>query len=396
MLRRVVLIVLATLALNTAIAAMLVAFGLSSPFLPTLVQSQAIGLTIAALCWGVSPWVARAGGAPAVAMALYGVAIAAGSIGGSVLARVLNGGRPTDLSGALAQALGFDGPAGRRTLLISLLAGTLATLYFYGRERLHHARTAAESERWRALAAERSAAQAQLQALRAQVEPHFLFNTLANVSALIERDPAAARALIDDLSRHLRSTLRHARARSTTLGRELEVTASLLGIMKRRLGDRLQWRFDVPDALRTLPVAPMLVQPLVENAVKHGIEPQVAGGSIEVRARCDATGLLTVEVADTGRGFAAGGEPDGRDDASARTGHPTDTTDSSGAIDALDAAVAADSDGAGGAGTGLANLGQRLRAIYGPGARLALLDNAPRGTVARLTLPPLPAGAIDA
>jgi signal transduction histidine kinase len=371
LLRRIALIVLGTLVVNTVIAVALVALGLSTPFLPTLVQSQSIGITIAALCWGVTPWVERAQGSARVALPLYAAAIIGGSIAGSLFGRFTTGalfGSPSDE----AVSHWLAGASGRRTLLISLMAGALVTLFFYSRHRLRHAQERAEAERWRSIAADRSAAQAQLQALRAQVEPHFLFNTLASVSVLIDRDPAAAKALVDDLSRHLRATLRHARSAGTTLGEELEVTASLLGIMKRRLGDRLHWRFDVPQALHALPIAPMLVQPLVENAVKHGIEPDTAGGTIEVRARRDAAGVLIVEVADTGRGLAADGEPDRRE---AMAGPPRASRPAGG------------TDG----GTGLANLGERLRAIYGPAARVALHDNQPRGTLARLTLPPMPA-----
>jgi len=377
--RRAIPIILGTLVLNTGIAVMLVALGLSEPFSMAFVQSQSIGLTISALCWGVTPWVERAEGAPGVALPLYAGAIVVGSTAGALLARVA-----TDaifgIPDVAAATHGLAGRAGLRTLLLALLAGTLVTLFIYGRHRLRHAQTSAQAERWRAVAADRSAAQAQLQALRAQVEPHFLFNTLANVSALIDRDPAAARALVDDLARHLRSTLRHARAEATTLGEELDVTASLLGIMKRRLGDRLEWRFDVPDTLRALPVAPMLVQPLVENAVKHGIEPSTRGGTITVRAQHDGDGLLTVEVADTGVGLSAGGETDPRgNEGGAMSG-------------SMGGSMGEAADGQRAGGTGLANLGERLRAIYGPGARLALSDNRPCGTIARLTLPPLAAG----
>jgi len=355
MLRRVLLILLATLALNSLVAVGLVLLGGARSFPISMVQSQAIGLTIAGLCWSVAPRVARAQGELRVAVPLFGAAIGVGALLGMVLADAAAGLLfPEDpRAGVLTSALNAS-----RAALISLVVGVLGTVFFWGRERLRHARTRADAEQWRAVAAERSAAQAQLQSLRAQVEPHFLFNTLANVSALIERDPPAARALIDDLARHLRATLRHARADSTTLGEELAVVRSLLGIMKRRLGDRLQWRFDVPEALHALAVPPMVVQPLVENAIKHGIEPITAGGTIEVRARRDEDGSLVLEVADTGRGFAADG------DAGRAAQRPTD------------------------GGTGLANLGERLRAIYGPTARLALLENRPRGAVARLTLPP--------
>jgi signal transduction histidine kinase len=345
---RALTIVIATGVLNGTIAAILYAF---SPerhaFWPTMLQSQAIGFSIAGLCWAVAPRVERAEGDPRLAVPLFGAAIVAGALGGMQLAALATAWLFPDLRSP------GHGVMSLRTALLSLAVGVAGTVIVYGRERLRHARTRAESEGWRAIAAERSAAQAQLQALRAQVEPHFLFNTLASVSALIERDPAAARALVDDLARHLRATLRHARAESTTLGEELDVTASLLSIMKRRLGERLRWRFDVSDALRAEPVPPMLVQPLVENAVKHGIEPLAGGGTIEVRARRDADGTLVVEVADTGRG--------------------------------MDAAGAAGGDGT---GTGLANLAARLRALYGPDARIALRDNDPRGTVARLALPP--------
>ncbi len=350
--RRVVLAVLGTLALNTVIAAALTVSRQHGGFAENLVQSQAIGLTIAACCWGVAPWVERTQGDPRVAVPIFGAAIAVGVPLGMLIASVA-----TRLwfpeSNAPSQGL-----MSLRTAVLSLSIAIAGTVVFYSGERLRHARTRAEAEGWRALAAERIAAQAQLQALRAQVEPHFLFNTLANVSALIERDPAAARALVDDLARHLRATLRHARAETTTLGEELDVTASLLAIMKRRLGDRLQWRFDVPEALRAATLPPMLVQPLVENAVKHGIEPSADGGSIEVRARGGADGDMVLEIADTGRGL----DPDpGGATASGRPG--------------------------GEGGTGLANLAERLRAIYGPGARLSLHENAPRGTVARLVLP---------
>ena len=348
--RRVVLIVLATVALNTLIAVALAAVGYARSFPATFVQSQAIGLSIAAACWSVSPWVERARGAARVALPLFGAALAVGVLGGMQLATLATRLAFPEVAAAVEPG---RGPLSVPTALLSLAIGIAGTVFFHGRERLRHERTRAEAEGWRALAAERSAAQAQLQALRAQVEPHFLFNTLASVSALIERDPAAARALVDDLARHLRATLRHVRAATTTLGEELEVTASLLSIMQRRLGERLSWRFDVPEGLRALPVPPMLVQPLVENAVKHGIEPEVGGGTIEVRARREADRTLVVEVADTGAGLEAARER------------------------------ASDAD----AGTGLANLAERLRAIYGPGARIALRDNAPRGTVARLVLP---------
>ena len=352
--RRALLILLATIAANTLIAALLVGSGASPAFWPTWVYSQSVGFTIAALCWSVVPRVERGPGSAASMVLWFGGAIVLGTLLGNAAGWVATRFLFAPGEGAMPYAVHDASGALLRSILISLVLGVAGTLYFYGRERLRHARTAVEAGNWRALAAERSAAEAQLQALRAQVEPHFLFNTLANVSALIDRDPDAAKDLLEDLSRHLRSTLRHARSPSTTLGEELDVTGSLLAIMKRRLGDRLGWAIDVPAPLRALSIAPMLVQPLVENAVKHGIEPNVGGGVVEIRAR-GADGQLTIEVRDTGVGL--------RDDAPST-----------------------------GSGTGLANLRDRLAAVYGPGVRLTLSDNPPRGTIARLVLP-MPATA---
>ena len=349
--RRVALIVLGTVAVNAAIALVLVLAGVSRGYGVAFVQSQAIGLSISGLCWAVAPFVERARGSLRAAIPLFGAAILAGVLVGMLLAEAATAalfpGDPS--SGRITSGL-----TATRTALLSLALGVAGTMFFWGREQLRHAKTLAEAEQWRALAAERSAAQAQLQSLRAQVEPHFLFNTLASVSALIERDPRAARALVDQLAAYLRATLRHARAERGTLGDELDVVGALLAIMQCRLGDRLRWRIEVPDALRPLVVPPMLVQPLVENAIRHGVEPLPGGGEVVVSARRDDDGRLRIEVSDTGRGL--------RTDGDAR-------------------------EPAGGGGVGLANLAERLRAIFGPAAQFALADNAPRGTVARLWLP---------
>ena len=350
---RVLGVVLGTLLLNTLIATALTLAGDHGSFEQNLIQSQAIGITIAAACWSVTPWVMRHEGRALLAVPLYAVAIGVGTTGGLLLASVLTQAFYPDSS------FPRHGLLSARTAVFSMAIGVAGTLWYYARIRIAQTRLQLEAESWRAVAAERSAAQAELQALRAQVEPHFLFNTLANVSALIERDPAAARALVDDLARHLRATLRHARAEAVPLGEELAVTTSLLAITGRRFGARLRWQVDLPAELASWPIAPMLVQPLVENAVKHGIEPLTEGGQVAVRAQETGTGELLIEVIDTGRG--------------------------------LEAAAAAPSGEA--SGIGLVNLRQRLAAIYGPQAQLTLHPNTPRGTVARLRLPTGPQAA---
>ena len=192
-------------------------------------------------------------------------------------------------------------------------------------------------------------AEAQLRALQAQIEPHFLYNTLANVVSLIDGQPAQARRMLERFIDYLRASLAGSRAGSATLGAELDLAASYLDVLGVRMGQRLRWRIEADNACRALPIAPMLIQPLVENAVMHGLEPKVDGGEIVLRAAVD-DGVLRVEVRDSGRGLVA---------APPRPG----------------------------GGVGLSNLRERVRQLHGPGARLELLDNPGGGVVARLLLP---------
>jgi signal transduction histidine kinase len=198
----------------------------------------------------------------------------------------------------------------------------------------------------RRLRLEQEQAAAQTQLLQAQSEPHFLFNALANVRRLLRTDVAAARILLADLLRYLEEALPALRAEWTTLGGELELVRAFLSVHQVRMGERLRWQIDLPEPLASVPVPPMIVLTLVENALKHGLQPQVAGGEVQVAARADGTRLV-LTVADTGRGMGSS------------SGH----------------------------GTGLANLRARLKSHYGEAAALALALNEPSGVVATITLP---------
>lgn len=196
-------------------------------------------------------------------------------------------------------------------------------------------------------ALERDIHQARLQLLQAQVEPHFLFNTLAHLRRLAQTDTAGARAMLADLLRYLREALPSLRDDISSLGREIELVRAYLALHQLRMGpERLQVHYEVPDELlaRRLPSTCLLT--LAENAIKHGIAPQVGGGEIRVRAWLDGDSLC-LELADTGRGMGAGS----------------------------------------GQGTGLATLRTRLKALHGEQAELALQMNQPRGLIARLRLP---------
>ncbi|MGH6612400.1 MAG: sensor histidine kinase, partial [Burkholderiaceae bacterium] len=163
----------------------------------------------------------------------------------------------------------------------------------------------AERERERANAAElqRQAIGAQLAALQAQIEPHFLFNTLANVVSLIGTAPDKARLMLERLIELLRATLAGSRSERTTLGQEARLIAAYLEILQIRMGPRLSYVIDVPDDLANARIPPLSLQPLVENSIQHGLEPKSEGGTVRVSAR-NADGALQVDVEDDGLGFS--------------------------------------------------------------------------------------------
>ncbi|MDO9096308.1 MAG: histidine kinase [Rubrivivax sp.] len=183
----------------------------------------------------------------------------------------------------------------RMTLVLSVLGTAISLAVIGSLERLSSARAAAE-------AAQRQAAEHQLRLLQSQLEPHMLFNTLANLRVLIGLDAAQAQAMLDRLIGFLRATLNASRLSVHPLATEFDRIADYLALMGVRMGDRLQTRLLLPEALRELPVPPLLLQPLVENAIKHGLEPHVQGGLVTVSARVEGHELL-LSVRDTGVGL---------------------------------------------------------------------------------------------
>jgi sensor histidine kinase YesM len=228
----------------------------------------------------------------------------------------------------------------------SVVISIMISILFYLRERDATAQAELERERLRAERVEREAALANLRALQAQIEPHFLFNTLANVASLVDTDPARAKHMLESFNRFLRASLSATRGDSTTLGEEAELISAYLDVLVVRMGDRLHYAIDVPPNLAGQRLAPMLLQPVVENAIRHGLEPKVEGGELKLAARREKDDIV-VEVRDTGVGFGA-------------------TTCG---------------------GVGLTNLRERLSGLYGERASLAIGDNAPAGTVVTVRLP---------
>jgi sensor histidine kinase YesM len=233
-------------------------------------------------------------------------------------------------------------------LALSLLISVFLASLFYARERQAKAEVDFERERARGEAAERHAKVAQLKLLEAQIEPHFLYNTLANVVSLIDGQPAAAKRMIERLIDYLRRAATAAGASESTLGTQLALLRAYLDVIELRMGARLRYRIDVAPELMSLPLPPMLLQPLVENAIKHGLEPKIDGGELVVHAYREI-GSLILSVRDNGLGV--------------RPTRRADSTD-----------------------IGLSNLRDRLTSVYGARARLTLDDVAP-GTLVTITLP---------
>jgi hypothetical protein len=152
--------------------------------------------------------------------------------------------------------------------------------------------------------AERRAAEAQLRLLQAQMEPHFLFNTLANVAALIEAQPPKARAMLEAFVDYLRASLGALRRERVPLADEIGLARAYLGLQQSRMEERLRYAIDADAAALQATLPPLLLQPLVENAVRHGLEPKIDGGSVHVAARVEGRDLV-VTVRDDGLGDAS-------------------------------------------------------------------------------------------
>ena len=193
---------------------------------------------------------------------------------------------------------------GLALLLMSLAVGAVCVYYFMSQARLASVREEAARASARAEAAQRQAAESQLKLLQTQLEPHMLFNTLANLRVLVGLDPARAQTMLDHLIAYLRATLGASRATMHPLQDEFDRLADYLALMAVRMGPRLSFSLDLPDALRAAPVPPLLLQPLVENSIRHGLEPKLEGGSIRVQAQMQGSRLF-LAVTDTGLGWDA-------------------------------------------------------------------------------------------
>lgn len=229
----------------------------------------------------------------------------------------------------------------RNSLLVSLIAGLIGSYWFYSRGRSDYLQR-------RVGEAQRHADEARLKLLEAQLEPHMLFNTLANLRALIAVDPQRAQQMLDHMIAYLRATLDASRATTHGLQAEFDRLRDYLELMAVRMGPRLSYTLALPPELAAQAVPTLLLQPLVENAIQHGLEPKLEGGRITVAARREGTQLV-LEVVDTGVGKEAPGQ--------------------------------------GGRGFGLTQVRDRLATLHGPLAGLELVPGRDGGMHALVRLP---------
>lgn len=338
----------ADLPLSIGISALLAAFIslVSGQFLENLLVSILIGMVAFVMVnggrllwwdrpkWGMREWM------PCAALAVIAAPVA--HFTGLYLAGAMLGIRVPTLS---------EYPTlGRVSMILFTLLGTIMMLVLVmNRERVRRIEEEHAAQRLRAEIVERQALQAQLRLLQAQIEPHMLFNTLANLQGLIALDPVRASDMLDQLIQYLRATLSVSRSETTTLDQEFGAMQAYLGLMGVRMGERLAYHIDLPQALRTARLPTMLLQPLVENAIVHGLEPKVDGGEIRITAS-SADGFVQIDVRDTGLGL----------------GHVHDRR---------------------GGGVGVTTTRERLDVLYGGRAAITLLAAEPQGTLARLILP---------
>jgi sensor histidine kinase YesM len=322
---------------NSAIAILLTTVGFGNNFGKDLIFSQCIGLTICGWVMAAKRLIRPAG---LWSRALtHGLAMAAGAVMGTALGAALTGLPFADTS-FMGQHFYFQ------VVGISMLFGGIITYFFYSKERLAASAQMIQEERIKRLSSEKQVLEANLKRLQAQIEPHFLFNTLSNILSLMDTDPQNAKSMQLNLIRYLRASLGLTRNQTTTLRQEFELIRAFLEIYKIRMGARLRYALDLPEALVDRPFTPMLIQPLVENAVIHGLEPKIEGGEIRVRAWENGS-HLRLEISDTGNGLPKHQSP----------------------------------------GLGLSNVQERLSQLYGSQGRLIITENQGSGLTVMLEVP---------
>ncbi|XOV87930.1 MAG: sensor histidine kinase [Pseudomonadota bacterium] len=235
----------------------------------------------------------------------------------------------------------------QRAALMSLVIALIATYIFYSYYSMNEMRETLHQQAFDRVMSEKRLLETELKLLQSQIEPHFLFNTLSHVLSLINTDAERAELMLRKLSQFLRASLQRSRSEHTTLQDELDLINDYLSILQIRMGDRLRFEIHNTTDAAAIALPPLILQPLVENAVVHGIEPLEEGGTIRLEVRPFETQMAIV-VADDGPGLGLSAQ---------------------------------------GTGFGLANVRERLYLMFGNTAKLELADESPRGLRVTVTVP---------
>lgn len=327
-----------TILISTFIALFLTFTGITAaPFIVNLIISQSFGISICSLIMFLL-WVFKP-----EKMASLAFIVMAGIASGALIGLQIG---PLLLREIFSTDINLMEKSFLQTIVLAIFFGITASYFFISKARLKVSQEEIQQERIKRLSREKEALEANLRLLQAQIEPHFLFNTLSNVLSLIDTDPTRGKSMLVDLIHYLRTSLSRTLPEKITLDQEIDMIEAYLNIQKIRMGERLHFQIELPDALRKHPFPPMLLQPLVENAVTHGLAPAVEGGEITIKAREEAD-LMRIEVMDTGVGFS-----------SFHNG-----------------------------GVGIENVKKRLQLLYGGKGRLILEENKPTGVRAIIEVP---------
>jgi sensor histidine kinase YesM len=320
---------------NTIIAIFLTFLRFGGGFVKNFIVSQCIGMSICS-CILIVHFLFKSA-KPFIQVAVIFIAMAIGSVVGVLLGTVATG---------IGPSIFFQKYSFFQMIILGILFGSIISYFFISREAISATKTLVQEERIKRLTSEKKVAESNLRLLQAQIEPHFLFNTLSNILSLLETDLDKGRCMLEDLIHYLRTALSKTRGDTTTIGQEMEMIRSYMNIFKVRMGERLRYKVDVPDKINDIPFPPMLIQPLVENAIKHGLEPKIEGGEVFIHGE-ENEEILRLEIADTGVGFYEDGN----------------------------------------FGTGLSNIRERLISLYGEKGRLILEENRPCGLKAIIEIP---------
>jgi sensor histidine kinase YesM len=328
--------VLIAFAANVLIALFIVAINPQSSFIISLVYSQCIGFSIAA--------------ATVLATRSYKTAKFISQVL-LIIAAILIGGVVGITLGGIATGLILQQPAPVVSgdvkiknylfnMLYALFFGSILSYIFISHQKM-------SDEKIKRLELEKNAIIKEIKLLQSQMEPHFLFNTLSTILSLIDPDPGKAKRMLESFTSFLRSSLVTSRNETIMLSQEMDIIRNYLDIFTIRMGNRLRYAIDIPDNLLGFQISPLLIQPLVENAVKHGLEPSVNGGDLLIRGSRDVD-TVRITVADSGMGI-------------------NETSP--------------------GNGIGLENIKKRLSLLYGERGRLYFEENRPSGVRVVMEIP---------